>query len=174
MTSSRKEESQVYHRMVFSRQNRSIVFGAEALSVMERFKQKKRRDLEAGGVLLGRYIEGTFDKAVDEVTGPLSGDERSRFGFYRDAVAHQNYLNKRFYESKGTCHYLGEWHTHPQAIPVPSVIDLNDWRKRLVKDVIPSETVCYVIVGIDEIRVWEGNRLTKEIHPMPFVSKLNC
>lgn len=160
------------HRLVFSRLSHRIVFGAEALAVMKRYQQHTRADLEAGGILLGRYIQGTYDKVVDEVTGPLPGDERSRFGFYRDAKAHQDYINKRFSESNGTCTYLGEWHTHPQAIPVPSVIDLKDWRRRLRNDDIGSETVCYVIVGTKEIRVWEGDIMTKQIHPMDFTDKL--
>lgn len=53
--------------------------------------------------------------------------------------------------------YLGEWHTHPEEIPTPSVIDRIGWAKKLLADSF-SEAIFFVILGTTTVRVWEGAR----------------
>lgn len=131
---------------------------AAALDVMQSFTQRGSRDTEAGGVLIGRFIEGGEDVVVDLVTPPLAGDRRSRFRFHRAQRAHQEVIDREWRSSGNTRTYLGEWHTHPEPSPTPSNIDLNDWRRRVKRDTFHGETLHFLIVGQAEVRAWEMQR----------------
>lgn len=130
----------------------------EALAVMCSFTQLQPRDTEAGGVLIGRFIEGGEDVVVDLVTSPLPGDRRSRTRFHRSKRPHQKVLDREWRESGGKRTYLGEWHTHPEPCPTPSHIDLNDWRRRVKRDTFHGDFLHFVIVGQVEVRAWEMQR----------------
>lgn len=130
----------------------------KALARMWRFIQDHPRKLEAGGVMLGRHILDTADIVVDAVTTPRAVDRRARFRFHRDQRAHQKIIDRAWRESGCTCTYLGEWHTHPEETPMPSVFDLWEWRRKLRQDTYFGEALYFVIVGTKALRVWEGKR----------------
>ena len=94
---------------------------------------------------------------VDDVTVPMPGDRRSRIQFFRARRRHQEAIDRAWQESSGTCTYLGEWHTHPELCPIPSLIDRLRWQQKLLRDRF-SEPIFFVIVGISEVRVWERLR----------------
>ncbi|SEU27948.1 Mov34/MPN/PAD-1 family protein [Stigmatella erecta] len=145
--------------LVFVRPDGSKVkFGLVALRQMLVFRQTGAHSTEAGGVLLGRHILGCRDIVVDEVTIPMRGDKRMRFAFHRSQASHQQVIDSRWKGSQGTCHYLGEWHTHPEAVPIPSWIDLQDWRRRLREDVFDGGSLLFCIAGFQELRAWEGSQ----------------
>ncbi|ATB35243.1 hypothetical protein CYFUS_000655 [Cystobacter fuscus] len=130
------------------------------------FRQVGARQPEAGGILLGRYIVDSEAVVVDEVSSPMPGDRRTRFSFFRHQRAHQWLIEQRWKESEGTCHYLGEWHTHPEATPTPSLVDLSEWRRRLAEDRFEAEFLLFVIVGTQQVRMWEGRRRSGVILPL--------
>lgn len=130
------------------------------------FRQTGSRSTEAGGVLIGRWIVGQGDVVVDEATGPMTGDKRSRFAFFRSKHEHQRAIDRAYEVSLGTTGYLGEWHTHPEQLPQPSSTDTKDWIRRLREDAVDMEFVYFVIVGTVETRVWRGSRVSKNLEPM--------
>ena len=87
----------------------------------------------------------------------MPGDRRSRFQFFRARRWHQEAINRAWQESSGTCAYLGEWHTHPERYPMLSLVDRLRWQQKLLRDRF-TEPIFFVIVGIAEVRVWEGYR----------------
>lgn len=129
-----------------------------ALSRMLKFRQECCWKREAGGVLMGRYIRESLDVVIDDITVPMRGDRRERFNFFRDRDRHQRVINQAWKESDGTTHYLGEWHTHPESIPTPSPTDQINWSKHLQRDIFSSDTLFFIIVGTEFIRIWEGHR----------------
>ncbi|HLY67632.1 MAG TPA: Mov34/MPN/PAD-1 family protein [Chloroflexota bacterium] len=131
--------------------------GPLPLSIIRSFAQVDPGDKEAGGVLLGRYIAGTRDVVVDAVTVPLPGDVRHRTSFFRARRRHQDAIDEAWRTSEGTCTYLGEWHTHPEAMPSPSCIDTRDWSRRLTQDRFSGD-LFFVVAGTEAIRAWEGRR----------------
>lgn len=137
--------------------------GAGALSTLRSYEQHAPTTLEAGGLLLGRYIRGGYDIVVDLVTEPQPGDERSRFGFFRGADTHGRLVTEAWERSGGTCNCLGDWHTHAEPSPIPSPIDIDNWKRMLREDIRDDEACFFVIVGTAEIRVWEGNHRTGRI-----------
>lgn len=151
----------------FKRTNGAILkVSKEALEVMLSFRQNKKSDREAGGILLGRYIRNSFDIIIDEVSAPVSKDKRSRFGFRRTKKSHQKIIDDRWRESGGTCQYLGEWHSHPEPLPNPSTVDIKDWKRRLKKDVVDGDHSFFVIIGTNEIGIWEGFRKLTQINKL--------
>jgi len=136
-----------------------VKLGEDALAGMLRFAQLSEAATEAGGVLIGRHIADSKDVVIDRVTVPMAGDRRTRTRFDRAHRRHQKALDEAWERSSGTSVYLGEWHTHPEPLPTPSNIDLNDWRKRLVNDRVEADFLLFLIVGQREIRMWEGSRV---------------
>ena len=129
--------------------------GEKALETILTFIQDEPHKLESGGVLLGRHILNTNDIVVDQVTIPMTGDRRRHSSFFRSHVPHQVQINQAWDNSKGTCTYLGEWHTHAEPVPTPSVIDRVDWQRKLLVDKF-SECLFFLIFGTENICVWEG------------------
>ena len=133
-----------------------LQIASEVATAMRRFVQDQSEKSEAGGVLLGRHLAETSDIVVDEVTIPMRGDRRRRCRFFRARRQHQNAIDEAWERSGGTCTYLGEWHTHPEHSPTPSIVDWASWQKKLLFD-RHSGVLFFVILGTDEIRAWEGH-----------------
>lgn len=131
--------------------------GPVALVAMIRHAQDDAEKPEAGGVLLGRHILDSQDIVVDRVTTPQQGDRQGRFLFFRAQHRHQQLIDAAWRESHGTRTYLGEWHTHPELVPQPSVIDRVNWRRKLLVDCF-SAPIFFLIVGTGDVGVWEGRR----------------
>lgn len=118
-------------------------FSDEVRGVFERNVQVD--DLpESGGVLLGTVHER--DLLVTVATTPTRLDRQLRYLFERLPFGHRAVARRQWRQSAGTTRYIGEWHTHPQDIPVPSCIDLNEWRK-LAKKRVDKRPLLAVIVG---------------------------
>jgi integrative and conjugative element protein (TIGR02256 family) len=150
--------------MTFTLSNKGrIKFDVSAIETMQSYRQVKKEDLEAGGVLLGRFIVDSKNIVMDKVSTPMIGDKRTRYSFARGAKMHQRFIDKEWEQSNGTCHYLGEWHTHPEKFPEPSGKDLSNWITHLKRDAFSSRFLYFAIVGIEEICVWEGDRRTFKI-----------
>jgi integrative and conjugative element protein (TIGR02256 family) len=142
-----------------------------AMSRMLKFRQDSCWKREAGGVLMGRYIRDCLDVVIDDITAPMHGDRRGRFNFFRDHARHQRAINQAWHESEGTTHYLGEWHTHPEKIPTPSPTDQTNWNQHLKRDIFSSDTLFFIIVGTEFIRIWEGHRQSLDY---ALIGELNC
>lgn len=113
---------------------------------------------ESGGVLIGRHLLEMEHIVVDQVTAPLKEDCAWRFGFFRSRRGHQSRLDSEWATSGQKVTYLGEWHTHPEDDPTPSSTDLKDWKRHLVDDVYDGGRLFFIIVGMHDLRVWEGQR----------------
>jgi integrative and conjugative element protein (TIGR02256 family) len=136
--------------------NKILYIRPEALEKMNNYRQLKWTDKEAGGILIGRVLVEDGNFIIDDVSEPMPTDKRTRTRFSRMPEGHQEYFNDVWESVNGRCFYLGEWHTHPERVPVPSSIDRNDW-DRLLR--LGYETGClfFVIRGIDELKVWYGD-----------------
>lgn len=118
-------------------------FSDEVLGVFERNVQVG--DLpESGGVLLGTVHERGL--LVTMATTPTRLDRQLRYLFERLPFGHRAVARRQWRQSAGTTRYIGEWHTHPQDIPAPSGIDLNEWRK-LAQKRADKRPLLAVIVG---------------------------
>lgn len=139
----------------YARVEGKLKLSSKVIQLMSSNVQRLAFQPESGGILLGRFISDTNDIVVDEITVPMRLDWSSRTGFRRSANPHQRILNELWLSSAGTCNYLGEWHTHPQPIPIPSNRDLISWEKQ-IKQLSPDyKSLFFVIAGTKQIIVWE-------------------
>lgn len=139
---------------------------ANVIAQLNNFVQNHPSKPEAGGILLGRHIINSCDIIVDKITMPMKEDRGSRFRFFRTRKAHQKVVDEEWKASNGTMNYLGEWHTHPEAHPLPSGIDLENWKQRLQKSKFDSESLFFIIVGQKNIVVWQGYKTTKALEQL--------
>jgi len=145
--------------LYFARPDHSrLKLGTDALGQMLAFRQSRKRDPEAGGVLLGRHLNEGGHVIVDAVTTPMPGDHATRHSFHRTHAPHQRAIDEAWSRSGGCSVYLGEWHTHPEPDPHPSSIDLDDWRRRLREDDVEAACLFFIIVGQEQVAAWEGVR----------------
>lgn len=86
---------------------------------------------ETGGILLGSYRGDHIE--VSGYTTPYPRDRRSFALFDRIDPLHQSTAMRTWQQSAGTDTYIGEWHTHPQALPTPSWLDRRTWKKLMRK-----------------------------------------
>lgn len=104
-----------------------LIIRSDVLSTFSKHAQHEDGAPEAGGVLLG-YVRGHHLEVV-HATEPTSSDTRMRFFFQRMEIWHAQIAHSRWADSAGLVRYLGEWHTHPEVVPNPSGLDLDEWRK---------------------------------------------
>ncbi len=150
--------------LVYTRPNGGrIKLPNEVIRSVHEYVQNERHKSEAGGVMMGRYILNSPDVVIDKITFPMSGDKATRTTFFRKKLAHQTIIDREWEASGNTCTYLGEWHTHPEAYPSPSYIDMFGWKKKLKKDIFDSDSLFFLIAGTVEMRMWEGHKCSKTI-----------
>lgn len=148
-----------------------IKISDDVLNKIEKYIQYRDEDPEAGGVLLGRYVVGTKDVVVDFITPPTKYDTRRRCYFYKDRRVHQRIITQKWKRSNGSCNLIGEWHTHPEDFPNPSLYDMSEWRRLLKETVFEDDYLFFLIAGIKEIRIWEGDKHSGEIKQLQKVGE---
>lgn len=114
------------------------------------YMQRNDDDKEAGGVLIGRQVNGAEEYYLCDISEPTALDKRSRFAFVRNKVSAQKVIDGKWQESAGIDNYLGEWHSHPENKPSPSYVD-----RRLISQIIRDGSnvfpkVFLIIVGRDQ------------------------
>lgn len=132
MTSSLKFRAGAFH----------VEVDRAALNVFEMHRQTRFYHREAGGQLFGRAAGSRWK--VARATGPGREDRRSRFGFRPDRGREQREIDE--YHALGF-DYLGDWHTHPQDIPRPSMRDVESIDDIVQKSTLEMSGLLLCIVG---------------------------
>jgi integrative and conjugative element protein (TIGR02256 family) len=104
--------------------------------------KRHRSDRERGGILLG-FRRGPH-LHINEATFPMRWDIGSRFAFQRSAGGHRQIALNRWHQSNRTIDWVGEWHSHPEASPSPSSIDIRSW-KDITRD--RAAPMAFMIIG---------------------------
>jgi len=134
----------------------TVSFSDDAAAQLAASRQIDTKSAEAGGMLLGRILLDCDDVIIDRITQPHARDRSTRFQFFRRRKAAQLKVNMAWSGSKGTCVYLGEWHTHPEANPTPSAtVDRPDWFRIVSEAVFEQDFLLFAIVGLEKTNVWE-------------------
>lgn len=144
-----------------------LLIPQSVLIQMESYAQLRLTDLEAGGIIIGalrrkdnRPMSITLPPHI-EITGvstPFTDDVRTRNSFVRKSKNHIKIVKEAKLASNNNIDYLGEWHTHPEDYPSPSIIDRLHWQKNLFK-----RHAVLIIVGRKSIWLgyWDGNSAVK-------------
>jgi integrative and conjugative element protein (TIGR02256 family) len=143
--------------------NQLLKITLNAYQLMKSFIQLDTNSCEAGGILVGRVLAESNNFIIDDVSTPMFTDLRRRNHFFRHPAGHQEFFNKKWEESKNTCFYLGEWHTHPEPFPSPSYIDLNTWRRLLKNPTQDLNSLFFIILGTSQMNIWQGSNINRKI-----------
>ncbi|MBZ9749740.1 Mov34/MPN/PAD-1 family protein [Deinococcus sp. HMF7604] len=128
------------------------------LNTLWAFVQHQPDATEAGGMLIGHHPEATPGIILDRHTTPQQEDQRSRYRYHRDQAAHQVLLSMQWSLSGHTRTYVGEWHTHPEAVPTPSKLDRRSWKAALRETDFRGPGLVFIIIGTRRTRVWFGQK----------------
>jgi integrative and conjugative element protein (TIGR02256 family) len=130
-----------------------IQFEEKVLEIFSSYQQKNIWDKESGGQLFCRVSASKI--IVVEATKPDFKSHRSRFSFGANRDKEQSHINKFF---KKGFHYIGDWHTHPENLPLPSSIDLSEIRSIFTQSNHNLSAMLLVIVGreIFPDGIWGG------------------
>lgn len=126
-----------------------VLIPGNVLGVMKGFTIGSQGATEAGGILIGSYRGNHIE--VRDCTVPLRRDVRRACFFDRRDKGHQLAAMCAWTRSFGTETFVGEWHTHPEDFPLPSIIDHGTWAGIIKRKDLP---VVFIIAGRKGI--WAG------------------
>ena len=113
------------------------------------YRQVANNAPEAGGILIGYENASTENFTVSGATAPQASDVRSRIALFL-GKQHREFLKKM----DPPYGYIGTWHTHPSSTPVPSSVDLRDWKKCIKQNRNSTSALVFVIAGTESYRIW--------------------
>ena len=141
----------------------TLVFHSHVVEHFLRYRQHYRWAKEAGGQLFA-----VFDQAEIKVimsTGPRLTDQRTRYSYIPDRKVEQAEID--YFYKKGL-HFIGDWHTHAERVPVPSSNDLVNAKDCVVRSTHALQGFVFVIVGTapPPDGLFVGIALSDGIHPL--------
>ena len=107
---------------------------------------------ETGGILIGVYNESLNCAAVRNATGPGRDSRAGRTWFERGVIGLQELLRSHWQQRSG--YYLGEWHFHPGAPPIPSPRDERSMREFASSPLYRCAEPLLLIIGGDPQHMW--------------------
>ena len=137
--------------------NRVLRIFKKVRRMFEEYEQKEGLN-EAGGILLGDVAEDYVE--ITDVTVPNRFDLRTFFSFVRARIPAQLRINKAWKKSSGTQIYLGEWHTHREVNPSPSLDDREMIAKAFKETKMEIDFLYLIIVGLNGT-YWVGKQTGK-------------
>lgn len=129
------------------------------LEITGKFRQLEKGSHESGGILLGQVTSGNV--YLMKASAPNQFDRSSRTTFDRDKHIAQIIIEYEFLNSGNKTIYLGEWHTHPEAIPSPSTVDVSMIKDQFKKNKLNEPFLILLIQGQSGIYVgkFDGSKL---------------
>lgn len=142
--------------------NRKIKINSNVLFVIKKYIQTSIFSKEAGGVLIGRENYCNNNLIIEYLSEPFPKDKRKHNRFYRIDKNHIEKFQNLYNFSLQIYGYVGEWHTHPEAIPCYSKIDYDNWVK--IGNEAPIKTIFYhIISGNKAFRIWAYDNTNKSL-----------
>lgn len=139
--------------VIITTNNNKIKIYSLILSTLHNFIQPTFFSVESGGILIGKENFSNNNIIINALTTPMKKDKRTYNKFIRKDSKHIEIFNCMYKNSNNVLRYIGEWHSHHQAIPQYSCIDYENWKK--IKENSPVQNNYYhIITGYKAIRIW--------------------
>ena len=127
----------------------TIFISEDVLALLSKYRQTNFRKKEAGGILLGQVRDKSI--YILRISVPSVHDKASRTTFDRNKFKSQVIIEYEFYASGKKTIYLGEWHTHPEKYPKPSLTDIRMINDQFEKNVLNEPFLILLIQGTQGI-----------------------
>nr|WP_315231859.1 Mov34/MPN/PAD-1 family protein [uncultured Albidiferax sp.] len=128
---------------------RYVILDKGVIATFKKYRQIRSNATEAGGILVGKRRGGHIQ--VTAATEPMASDRRMRHLFERGTSGHADFAVQAWRTSEGNIGYVGEWHTHPQRVPTPSLIDRFEWSKLVL--CAPRVEMVVIVVGTEGLHL---------------------
>jgi len=112
---------------------------------------ERHGDYETGGMLIGYEGLARADEVV--VTELIDGGPRARhneYAFHPDGRWQRKELARVYTESGRVATFLGDWHSHPHGLPLPSDVDVETAARTAANERARAPRPLTVIIGRDE------------------------
>lgn len=135
-----------------------VVFEPSVINIMTSKAQLGYNTKERGGVLLGRlFPDENLIVVVDAIESPAVSSGYTEL-YVNNDIANKK-MKQHWKESGGKITYVGDWHTHPEAIPSPSFIDRDTFKSTYRSSKIDQNVLLCVIIGTNALEkggFWVG------------------
>jgi len=101
---------------------------------------------EYGGLLVGRYVNDSKELIIEETVLPKKF-KSSVVSFERGVEGLRKTL-KSFFDRSPSLIYVGEWHTHPDGMPIPSPTDSSALRTIVAHHEVSIENPVLLIIVV--------------------------
>lgn len=130
-----------FQTLSYLTEEREFVIDPPVLKLFYKNRQTRWYHREAGGQLFAKV--GTRRWTIVAATGPRKGDVRSFNSFIPNRRTEQLEINA--YYERGL-EFVGDWHTHPAAVPAPSCNDIESIKNvvRESQTIMPGFLLCIV------------------------------
>lgn len=109
---------------------------------------------EFGGFLIGYYSETQTHVRITDTILPHKFNG-TPYLFERDTIGIDDKL-KQFYDEEPKKYYLGEWHTHPNNLPIPSSTDIKVINSIANHPDVSIKNPVMLIIGYNKTKVELG------------------
>ncbi len=125
----------------------TVTISEKAVSSMLKLA-RERAPHEVGSSLVGSYSDDGYEATIHSLA-PIPTDSRSSMcTFIRGVEGLPDFFQKMFRRFGGKRHYVGEWHTHPNAPANPSSTDdENQFRIAADKGTDCPEAILVILGG---------------------------
>ncbi|MCG3699375.1 Mov34/MPN/PAD-1 family protein [Aliarcobacter butzleri] len=138
------------YKIKFNQSTLNIEINESVIKIFNIYKQRKENDVEKGGVLMGKLYPSS-NKIVITHALICNNQESTRYELNLNTKCLQEKILKIWEESNGTITYLGDWHTHPEKSPKPSITDYKTFILNYFSSKFDQNLLLYIIVGNAEI-----------------------
>lgn len=130
--------------MIYQLKNWTFEINDACLETFELHRQKSFSDRETGGQLFARIYGNHIN--IEIATETKGRSKHRRFLFWPDRAAERVDIETLFRQG---LHYIGDWHTHPEAIPIPSTQDKCKMLEIYRRSLHDLDVMLMVIVGLE-------------------------
>ena len=125
--------------IIIFKDDMTLSFAENVLKPVFEYLSETSFKYESGGFILGSQVEDESAFIITRMTLPDKEDERGAVSFMRNRIPADKLISDERNGSNGSENYLGEWHTHNEDIPHPSITDnllmrQVDWEKSCLFD----------------------------------------
>ena len=143
-------------------EDNNIVIDINTVQVFKGIQRTYSFLKEIGGILVGYYDSNCKGLRISDITYPQKNDVCNEYSFKRKSSGHQEIMDELWEKSNHKKSYLGEWHTHNQKKPIPSCVDIRNWKK-ISKRNHNFDELLFAVVGREYIGFWcvKHNNITE-------------
>jgi integrative and conjugative element protein (TIGR02256 family) len=109
---------------------------------------------EFGGFLIGHYSNNQTQLNITDTILP-NKYKATPYLFERDTIGIEDKL-RNYYNENPQKYYVGEWHTHPNNLPIPSGTDISAITSITNHEDVSISNPVMLIIGYNEVKIELG------------------